>query len=367
MRQAFLSYAHLNKAEAKRLHADLSCSDTVRIWFDEIDLLPGMKLTPATRKAIRESRYFIALMSKESVSRRGFRNSELRRALEILDEFPDDKIYLIPARIDKCKPPDERMEDILCADLFPDWVDGVDRMKKSLRIPTSSSPTQVSSRQKQTKPRPVKSSKSTRPHPTDYHYRTRLVTLDTQIPQLRAVARGLNSVQLFFWFQVSSAHPSRRALRRIDDYPQLDVDKLSKIFYNRIVPANADYVNCLTDRYLAFAEDARQFHNYLSVSSIEDERVMFTSVGGLDEYAEEAGVTMQVALAYTLVSWIASYFLDLEYHDELRGCPMDFTEDHADMVKGLKRGKFCRSCAPRVRKNKPLEQAIKRMLAWGRE
>ena len=368
MKQAFLSYAHLDKTKARRLYSDLNASPAIRIWFDENDLLPGMKLTPATRKAIRESRYFIALMSKKSVSRRGFRHTELRRALEILDEFPDDKIYLIPARIDKCKPLDDRMRGIICADLFPVWNTGVDRIKKSLGIPQKpvSKGAVSAQRPKKQLTKTGRRKRGTRRRPSDYHYRVCLATLDTHIPELRSVAHNMNAIQLFFWFQTFSVKPSSRALRRIDGFPQLDVDKLSSTFYKRIGPLNVDYVFCVTDRFLTYMHAGRPHYNYLGFGSDVDKRVMFTSIGGLEEYADEAGVTMEVALAYTLVSQIVSHFLDVEYHDEIRGCPMDWTGDHADMVKGLKKGRFCRSCSPRIRKNKKLERAIKAMLNWGR-
>ena len=81
VKQVFLSYARADGKKAKRLHDELCRSASVRIWFDRIDLLPGVKWEPAIRKAIRESDCFLALFSNQSVTTRGVRHSELREAL----------------------------------------------------------------------------------------------------------------------------------------------------------------------------------------------------------------------------------------------------------------------------------------------
>ena len=50
-----------------------------------------------------------------------------------------------------------------------------------------------------------------------------------------------------------------------------------------------------------------------------------------------------------VVSDMVAYFLDIEYHEAIRGCPMDFTEDHADVAEGLAKGRFCPSCSKKFR------------------
>jgi TIR domain len=81
VKQVFLSYARADGKKAKRLYDELCRSASVRIWFDRIDLRPGVKWEPAIRKAIRESDCFLALLSNQSVTTRGVRHSELREAL----------------------------------------------------------------------------------------------------------------------------------------------------------------------------------------------------------------------------------------------------------------------------------------------
>ena len=370
MRQIFLSYAHLDRAEACRLHADLSSSPGIHVWFDEQDLMPGMKWRPAIRKAIRESRYFIALFSTKSVSRPGFRHSELNQALEILKEFPDDQVYLIPARLDDCEPPFDELRELTYANLFPNWETAVDRLRRSLRISTSAA------KKKSMRSAPAKKSRYTtgakqithlkRRHISDYHYRVGLVDLRAHIPELLTLAHELNTIQTFCLFEPSSLTPSRKALLTIEGLPQLDVDGLSLAFYRKISPLKMDHVICVTNRLLAFEQEGYQFSNYLGANSPIDERVTFSSTRGLEDLADEAGVTYEVALTYGIVSDMVAYFLEVGYHDAIRGCPMDFTENHTDIANGLAKGRFCSPCSRELNKNKALKQSVNKMLHWGR-
>ena len=44
-------------------------------------------------------------MSKTSVSKRGFVQSELKRAVDVLNDIPEGQVYLIPVRLDDCEVP----------------------------------------------------------------------------------------------------------------------------------------------------------------------------------------------------------------------------------------------------------------------
>ena len=46
-KKVFLSYARINKHEARALYNDL-LDPRIDLWFDEEDLLPGIKWRPAT-------------------------------------------------------------------------------------------------------------------------------------------------------------------------------------------------------------------------------------------------------------------------------------------------------------------------------
>jgi hypothetical protein len=49
---------------------------------------------------------------------------ELKYAIEVLDEFPESQIFVIPCRLDDCEIPYDKLKDIEYVDLFPNWEDG---------------------------------------------------------------------------------------------------------------------------------------------------------------------------------------------------------------------------------------------------
>lgn len=337
-----------------------------------------MKYKPAIRKAIRESRYFIAVMSSSSVSSRGFRHTELNQAMDVYSEFPEDQIFLIPTRLDKCEPPIEALRDLTYADMFPVWNDGLLRLLKSLgvrdaaaRVAGRSAGTLAaqsgSGAQREVRATVAAANKkkfARRRSISEYHYQVGLVDLQSKLPLLKKLARGLNDVQTFCHLKVSSLEPSRKSLIRTDNKPQLKIDNLSGKFYRSISPLRLDHIVCFSNRLIAFDEDGYTYWNYLACPSSTDERVMYRSTYGLEEYAAAAGVSIQTALAYMIVCDLASFFLDLPYHAATRGCPMDFSAEHSDLVRGLKKRRFCNSCAKKLAKHKALSKAIANMLAW---
>jgi len=93
----------------------------VNAWFDKESLSPGQKWEREIRKAIRTSRFFLLLLSKNSIAKRGFYQREIREALRVLEEYPDDEIYLVPVRLDNCNLHFEQLEALHYVDLFPNW------------------------------------------------------------------------------------------------------------------------------------------------------------------------------------------------------------------------------------------------------
>lgn len=130
--KVFLSYAHEDVDAASRLYEELKLAG-VDAWFDKKDLLPGKIWKAAIRQAIRDSRYFLAILSKNSVNKRGFVQKELMEALDMLDNFPQSEIFIIPVRLDDCEPSHERLREIQWVDMFPSWKNGLDKILTSIR------------------------------------------------------------------------------------------------------------------------------------------------------------------------------------------------------------------------------------------
>jgi hypothetical protein len=138
----FLSYAREDVDAASGLYTELVTAG-IKVWFDQEDIAPGAKWKPAIRSAIRKCRYFIALMSSRSVSKKGFVNRELRQAIEILDEFPENTSYLIPVRLDDCEAPHDTLKELQWVDLFPAREKGVSKLLRFFGVIDAASKIQI--------------------------------------------------------------------------------------------------------------------------------------------------------------------------------------------------------------------------------
>ncbi len=129
----FLSYASEDISAARRLYNDLG-DKGADIWFDKESLLGGQNWKVAIGEAIRESRFFLALLSTKSVNKRGFVQKELKDALKTLEEYPQSDIFVIPVRLEVCTPSDNKLHEIQWIDMFPNWEDGLRRIMKVIRL-----------------------------------------------------------------------------------------------------------------------------------------------------------------------------------------------------------------------------------------
>lgn len=129
---AFISYAHEDIEAARRLTNDLKRSG-LKVWLDKESLLPGQKWEIALRAAIKDSRYFVPLISSTSVKKKGYVQRELKLALDTLEEFPESQTYIIPARLDDCEPSHHRLKELHWVDMFPNWNDGLNKILLSVK------------------------------------------------------------------------------------------------------------------------------------------------------------------------------------------------------------------------------------------
>jgi hypothetical protein len=132
MKKVFISYAHENIDSTKQLYYQLKSFSNIEPWYDKECLLPGDKWRSAITKAIKASDFFIVLISKNSTTKRGFVQRELIEAFEVLKEFPESHIYLIPIRIEECEMQFEELNAIQYVDFFPDWNEGFEKLLKVL-------------------------------------------------------------------------------------------------------------------------------------------------------------------------------------------------------------------------------------------
>lgn len=123
----FISYAREDAAKAERLYMDLRKAD-INAWLDTKSLLPGQNWEKEISKAIKNSAYFLALISERSVNKRGVVQKELKKALNVLQEVPSHQIFLIPVRLDTTTPEDEELQNLNWVDLYPSYQKGINRI-----------------------------------------------------------------------------------------------------------------------------------------------------------------------------------------------------------------------------------------------
>jgi formylglycine-generating enzyme required for sulfatase activity len=99
--KVFLCYAHADRDLVRGLYVRLT-QDGVNAWFDKAKLLPGQDWELEIRKAVREADVVVVCLSKQ-FNQAGFRQKEVRLALDTAMEKPEGEIFIIPARLDECE------------------------------------------------------------------------------------------------------------------------------------------------------------------------------------------------------------------------------------------------------------------------
>lgn len=129
--KVFISYAREDYDTAKRLYDDLKAAG-ISPWMDKENLFTGENWKVIINKAIQDSCFFLALLSSHSLTKRGYVQKELKAALDILNEFSDEDIFILPVRIDECKPQDEKLKYIQWADIFSSYENAINDILRSI-------------------------------------------------------------------------------------------------------------------------------------------------------------------------------------------------------------------------------------------
>ncbi|MDM8539755.1 TIR domain-containing protein [Desulfococcaceae bacterium HSG9] len=130
--KVFISYAREDLATAQKLYKDIKNVGAVP-WMDEYDLLPGQNWKIIINQVLKKTSYVLVLLSSRSLSKRGYVQKEMKIALNLLDEFPPDQIFVIPVRLDECNPVDERLQNIHHINLFPDYENGLNQIVRAIQ------------------------------------------------------------------------------------------------------------------------------------------------------------------------------------------------------------------------------------------
>jgi len=127
--KVFLCHAHADRDPVRGLYTRLT-QDGVDAWLDKEKLLPGQDWELEIRKAVREADVVVVCLSKQ-FNQAGFRQKEVRLALDTAMEKPEGEIFIIPARLEECNTL-ESLRRWHWVDLFED--DGYEMLMKALRV-----------------------------------------------------------------------------------------------------------------------------------------------------------------------------------------------------------------------------------------
>ena len=133
VKTVFISYSHEDYESAFRLYSELK-EKGLQPWLDKESLLAGQVWREEINKAIKNSQFFIPILSSNSVEGRGYVRKELKEALDILDSISYSKIYVIPIRIDNCMISDRKVNTLHIVDLFPDWKQGFEKVLRAMGV-----------------------------------------------------------------------------------------------------------------------------------------------------------------------------------------------------------------------------------------
>ena len=353
MKKVFISYSWEHDTEnANKIYDSLHAfSDRFDVWMDSKSLPPGMEWKPAIIKEIRDTDYFIAVLSPGSVKvRKAMTHYEMKEALEVLKEFGPNEVFLIPARVKECTSPYESVAKFNYVNLFPNWDIG---MKKMLETLDNS----IFIAKKKTNIIKKKSKKN------NYHYKIGIVDIDGDLKSIRRVVTQLNKAQNYFYFSLPQIESLNKKTKVIENLKNFYVSGISESYIKRNKLRDIDFVACFTKLPLAFDQDDCYLYNYFSGASDHDERFMFFSTDQLSEFSEKAKKKYEEGLVYILLGQLINFFTKSGFHHETKGCPLDFCEVRADITKGFIKRKICKECNNEL-PNGDLKNAINTLLKW---
>jgi transcriptional regulator with XRE-family HTH domain len=128
--QVFLCHSSGDKDTVRKLYARLKREAGIKPWLDEEDLLPGQDWDAEIRNAVRTSDIVIVCLSMGSTTKAGYVQKEIGFALDVAEQQPEGRIFLIPLRLEVCKVP-TRVSRWQWVDYFNPA--GYDRLMRAIR------------------------------------------------------------------------------------------------------------------------------------------------------------------------------------------------------------------------------------------
>ena len=132
----FISYVHEDSQKALDLYQKM-INEGFKPWLDKTDLLPGEVWESKIEQTIQNSDFLLVCLSKNSsVKRKSYMRKEIKKALEIAELMGDERIFIIPVKIEECETP-ESLNHLQYVNLFD--VDGFTKLIRAIKREWSNS------------------------------------------------------------------------------------------------------------------------------------------------------------------------------------------------------------------------------------
>jgi len=126
--RVFLCHARVDVAAVRDLYLYLR-KEGVDVWLDKEKLLPGTDWELEIRRAVETSDIVVVCLSRQ-FHQAGYRQKEVKLALDTAMKQPEGEIFIIPARLEVCDVPDS-LRKWQWVDLFE--TDGSEKLISALR------------------------------------------------------------------------------------------------------------------------------------------------------------------------------------------------------------------------------------------
>lgn len=130
----FISYSREDHEWAKKIFDWLKSTSDYNPWIDSENLLPGTDWELEILTSIRSAKAILLLISKNSVSKVGYIQKEIKEVIARFDYFPPNEIFIIPVRLDNTVPKYPTLEKLHWVDLYLDTKRGFEKILKALEI-----------------------------------------------------------------------------------------------------------------------------------------------------------------------------------------------------------------------------------------
>jgi hypothetical protein len=131
--RVFLCHSSNDKPIVRDVYKLLNKENWIIPWLDEVSLRPGQDWKFEIENAINETDVVIVFLSRNSVSKEGFVQKEIKNVLDKFDEKPAGIIYIIPIRLEECEVP-KRLADLHWIDISISNAEWYSPLLESLKL-----------------------------------------------------------------------------------------------------------------------------------------------------------------------------------------------------------------------------------------